>query len=215
MQYSKTRHKAETKTDKNGKYRVHFLIKDDEQQTERDKEASISKSYSLIFDLKNLNPEKYIVPDDMIVATLSVDPPITELAGEGKTTIRYGYSFERGKSYTENLYIPQKKYIQVTLKGFVSQYSGNYYDSFGIDIAFPYGGEGATDHSFPGTKYGYERINDLFILYDQEERTFQIPFALNENNIITLTRRKDGVRSTEEYQLFVTEETPVNLVYEY
>lgn len=215
LQYAKTRHKGETKTDKNGKYRLHFQIKDDEQETDKDKEFGVFKSYSLIYDLKNLNPKEYILPGDMIAIITSVDPPIAEPAEDIQPEIRYGCTFKRSNTYTNNLYIPRKRYIQVTLKGFVPQQQNDSFDYFKAYSSFPYGGE-STEYIFPGTNYKKEEVSDyMFTLYSVEEKTFEIPFALNENNIITLLRKKDGVHSTETYQLFVTEDNPKSLTYEY
>lgn len=213
LAYSKTRHKAETKTDKDGKYRLFFLVKDDELETEKDKETDISKSYSLTFDLKSLNSKDYILPSDMQSVIISVDPPKSTPAEEVNTKINYYYSsFERKKTYTQHLYIPQKRDIQVTLKGFVPK-PGDYFE---VCSAFPYGGESVTDHLFPNTNYGYGRVDNYrFALYDAEERTYQVPCALNENNIITLIRKKNGEYTTEEHQLFVTQDTPESLTFDY
>lgn len=107
-----------------------------------------------------------------------------------------------------------KTYIQVTLKGFIPK-AGDY---FSVSSAFPYGFEMDSEqgHHFPDTPYGYGKMNDyLFALHDAEQKTYQVPCALNENNILTLIRKKDGVYHAEEHQLFVTEDTPENLVYEY
>ena len=72
--------------------------------------------------------------------------------------------------------------------------------------SFPYEGK-STDHVFPGTNDSNGTVNDYtFALYDAEEKTFEIPFALNENNIITLLRKKNGVYTMEEHSLFVTQE---------
>lgn len=217
LMYGKTRHKAEARTDKSGKYRLHFSIQDDELETNKDKELGISKHYSLIFDLKNLNSAQYILPNDMSITITSVNPPVGELTGGVEPVIRYSsLSLERSKSYTQNLYIPQKRFIDVTLTGFIPQKLGDNYDSFRLNVAFPYGGDDyPAERLFPGSKYGYGRINYLFGLYAEQEHTFKIPVALNENNIITLERCKNGIYSTEEHQLFINQDSPNNLVYQY
>lgn len=213
LAYGKTLHKAETKTDKDGKYRLFFLVKDDELETEKDREAGVSKSYSLIFDMKSLDTKNFIIPSDMMSTIISIDPPEAEPAKEVDTKINYFCSsFERKKTYTQNLYIPQKRYIKVTLKKFILQ-QGDYFE---VCSAFPYGGESVTDHLFPNTNYGYGRVeNYLFALYDAKEQAYQVPCALNENNIITLIRKKNGIYTTEEHQLFVTKDTPESLTFEY
>lgn len=213
LSYSKTRHKAETTTDKNGKYRLFFEVKDDELETEEDKKVGVAQAYSLIFNMEHLDTKKYIMPSDMMPIITSVDPPIAKPAEKVDTKIDYHYaSFERKETYMQNLYIPQKRYVQVTLKGFIP-HQGDYFE---VCSAFPYGGESVTDNLFPNTNYGYGRVeNYLFALYDAEERTYQVPCALNENNILTLIRKKNGTYSTEEHQLFVTNDTPESLTFEY
>lgn len=85
----------------------------------------------------------------MAVTITSVEPTTAKLTDGVQTEIRYGsYSLERSKTYTENLYIPQKRYIQVTLKGFVPQQQEGYYDHFEVDVAFPDGGYAAEHQIF-------------------------------------------------------------------
>lgn len=142
------------------------------------------------------------MPSDMMPIITSVDPSIAKPAEKVDTKIDYHYaSFERKETYMQNLYTPQKRYVQVTLKGFIPQ-QGDYLE---VRSAFPYGGESVTSNLFPNTNYSYGRVeNYLFALYDAEERTYQAPCALNENNILTLIPKKNGIPSTEEHQLFVT-----------
>ena len=214
LAYSKTTHKATTKTDKNGKYRLFFSIKDNEVKTEKDKELGINKDYSLVFNLKQLNPDDYIIPNDLTSIITSVYPPIgsSKEGDEIETTINYYPDFERGTTYTMNHYIPQKRYVEITLSGFIPKQD----DFFEIRSSFAYGLEGVTNNLFQDTNYGSKTTGDyLFALYDAQERTYQIPCAVNANNIITLIRKKDGVYSTEEHNIFISKDTPEKLNFEY
>jgi len=212
LSYSNIRHKAEATTDKNGKYRLFFSIKEDELKTEEDKELAVDKYYSLIFDMKNLDKREYIMPGDMEVNILPTEPSTGVLAEELDTKINYRVSFERAEKYTQNMYIPCRRYIPVTLKGFTPK-EGDYFE---VCSAFPYGGESVTDYVFPGTDYWYASVeNHLFLLHDAEQRTYQVPCAMDENNIITIKRMKDGEFTKEEYELFVTKDTPESLTFEY
>lgn len=213
LAYAKVRHKGEVKTDKNGKYRLFFSVKDDEIRTEKDKELGINKDYSLIFDLKHLNGEEYIMPGEMESMILSVDPPIGKPVEPVKTALyRYISSLERKETYTLNLYIPQKRYIQVTLKGFVPQ-KGDYFE---VSNTFPYVWETLLGNEFPDSTYEYKTIGDYrFTLYNAPERTFQIPCALNENNKLEVMRKKNGIYTTEQHTFFVTADSPENLTFEY
>lgn len=216
LAYAKTRHKAETKTDKYGKYRLHFLIKDDELQTEEEKQdAGRSKLFYLIYDLSSLQAEKYILPADYSVVITSVDPPKAEPQKDKSAIISTSCVFDRATTYTESLYIPRKRMLKVTLKGFVPQQVNGSYDHFEVRNVFPYGMERADEFAFPDTKYERCTIGELFVIYDKAEQTFEVPVALNENNIITLVRKKNGQYTTEEHKVFVTETSPESLSFDY
>ena len=188
LSYHNTRHKAETITDINGKYRLFFSVRNDELKTDRDKDLAVNKSYHLIFDMNMKDSEKYILPSDMQGSIISVNPPIGKPAEKVNKRIDYSYaSFEREKTYTQNLYIPKKRYIQVTLRKFIPKQG----DLFEICSRFPYGGECVANHLFPNTNYGFGEIGGYqFALYDAEEQTYQVPFALNENNIVMFPHKE-------------------------
>lgn len=65
LQYSKTRHKAEGQTDKNGSYKLEFYVKDDEMEKESDNESGVNRDFYLIVDMHSLDLKQYILPSDM------------------------------------------------------------------------------------------------------------------------------------------------------
>lgn len=187
LQLPNVRHKAEVKTDKKGEYRLHFQIKDDEMT----EEEGVSKYYYLAFDLKDLNPEVYVLPGD------------TE--GELKTIVGFSYiPVEKASTYTYDVYIPRKRMIQVTLRGFVPEAYGDY---IRLTNTLPYGSGTACANK------GYELRSDGY--YSGEERTFSIPFALDEENVVTVERVKNGVSSTEEHKILVSDNTPKSLTFDF
>lgn len=216
LAYSKTRHKAETTTDKEGRYRLFFSVKEDERE-KADNLPEINKTYSLKFGLGHLDPEKHILPGHMTSLILSVNPPAAVLSEPINATIEFHQrpsSFSQAQTYTWNLLVPRKRFIPVTLTGFVPQ-QGDYFE---VCSAFPYGRELPAESQtplFPGTNYGYGHIgNYLFVLHDTQEKTFQVPCAYGDN-LLMLIRRKNGVFSTEEYPLSVSGETPDSLSFSF
>ena len=194
LQLPNVRHKAEVKTDKKGAYRLHFLVKDDETT----EEEGLSKSYHLAFDLRNLNPEVYILPGDMYDV-----PGDTE--GDLRTIVGFSYiPAEKASTYTYDVYVPRKRMIQVTLRGFVPEAYGDY---FRLTNTLPYGsGTACADKDYELRSDGY---------YSGKERTFSIPFALNEENVVTVERVKNGVSLTEEHTILVSDNTPASLTYDF
>ena len=92
--------------------------------------------------------------------------------------------------------------IQVTLCGFVPEAYGDY---FRLTNTLPYGsGTACADKDYELRSDGY---------YSGEERTFSSPFALNEENVVTVERVKNGVSLTEEHTILVSDNTPASLTF--
>lgn len=209
--YSLLRHKAEVKTDKNGNYKLEFYIKDDEMEEEED--SPVSKYFRLTVDMQQLDPKQYILPFDM-VSVSGPDSPVAHLDPTIPATT--GGSFDpapqRDTTYTENFYIPRKRYIPVTLKGLDPQKETN---SFGVVTGFPWGGESDEANKLIDTPYSISFCAGNVYVATSAEQTLEVPFALNENNIIRIVKSKDGAYTTEDIPVYVTKDTPEKLVYEY
>lgn len=197
------RHKAKARTGKNGKYRLFFYINDDEQKEEKD----VSRYFSLSVNLKQLDAKKYILPSNM-GAEQSTNPSVDDTPPMITTSMN---SLERSTTYTKNYYIPQIRYIQITLKGFIPVRQN---DRFELYSMFPYGGESNYKDKVLDTKYGIRTIQGMYYS-SSEEQTFEVLTALNENNVIRLIKCKDGVYTIEDHQLLVTKDSPKSLIYEY
>jgi len=207
LQYSLVRHKAKAKTDKNGNYKLELYVRDDELQ----RNENIRKYFDLVVDMKNLDSKQYILPGEMISNVISVDPLVVKPATDTAPIISYNISLERNKTYTQDFYIPQKRSVQITLKGFTPNQNNAHFE---VSSFFPWGGE-SDEEKMIDTKYniGHSAM-DMYVA-SSKEQTFEVPFALNENNIVRLTKRKNGILTSEDYKIFVTKDSPKSLTYEY
>lgn len=212
LQYSKTRHKAEGQTDKNGIYKLEFYVKDDEMEKETDSESGVNRDFYLIVDMHSLDPKQYILPSDMS-SIFGADSPVAQPNPDVPPTIEAAFfpAPVRDTTYTENFYVPRKRYIKVTLKGFVPQQKNN----FSVCTYFPWGGESDREDKMIDTPYDIQHCAVDVYVATSAEQTFEVPFALNENNIIKVSKLKEGIYSEEDIPVYVTKDTPAELVYEY
>lgn len=207
LQYSLLRHKAITKTDKNGNYKLEFYVRDDELQ----RDENLYKYFNIVVNMNNLDPKQYILPNDMTSIMISPDPPIAKPATNEAPIISYHFSVERNKTYTQDFYIPQKRYVQITLKGFTPKQNNAYFE---VHSFFPWGEE-SDEKQMIDSKYRTRQSGFDLNVASSEEQTFEVPFALNENNIVRLTKRKNGILDSEDHKIFVTKDSPKSLTYEY
>lgn len=201
MLASVLRHKGEAVTDENGRYRITVNVRADEQGKEG--------GYSLNADLAALSPERYVMPNDF-VAVFTPDSPLPK-PQELTTKMSYTISgIAPNESRTQNIYIPQKRIVKVTLKGFTVG-EGN---SFEVQNSFSYGLELPLGEGTDGGKYA-KSTADYFFLRDKSEQMFDVPFAIGEENTVRILRKVNGKYTTNEEIIKVTENYPQSLTYEY
>lgn len=201
MLASVLRHKGDAVTDENGKYSITVNVRADEQGKEG--------GYSINADLAALSPEKYAMPSDFI-ADYTPDSPLPK-PHELTTKMSYTLSgISPNKGLTQNLYIPQKRMVKVTLKGFTPG-EGN---SFEVQNTFSYGFELPSDEGTDGGMYA-KSTADYFFLRDKSEQTFDVPFAIGEENTVRILRKVNGKYTTQEEKIKATESYPLSLTYEY
>lgn len=191
-----TRHKAEGVTDNDGNYRLYFELRDDELQ-DNGSDASVSRSFSLIFDLSSLSEEKYIMPKDI-------------KADNKDQKLHFYYDnlhFERGKFYSHNLYVPLKRWIDVTV---VSDGKIGANDKFVVSNLINYGGDQLPFNSY--YRDGRVLMDYPITMTSDREQTFRVPCALNDSNMIYIGCMKGGAGSydavTPVKKVFVTESGP-------
>ena len=202
LSYSKTRHKAEATTARDGSYRLRFQVKEDEREDTANVE--ISKLYSLSFDLGALSPETYILPADLrdaasssVVYTLPTPEPASV--------------------HTHDMYIPRKRVLRVRLKDFAPQREDDY---IRFANSFPYGMEDWGPDNLSHV-HGRALTNKLDEPYElrglsaERERVFEVPFSWNDTNVFWIERMKDGVYTVTEDSLFVTDDAPEELTFDY
>lgn len=191
-----TRHKAEGMTDNEGNYRLYFELRDDELR-DNGNDASVARSFYLTFDLSSLPEDKYIMPKDIK----------SDNNGQ-KLYFYYNNShFERGKYYIHNLYVPRKRWIDVTV---VSDGKINANDKFVVSNLINYGGDELPFNSY--YRDGRVLMDYPITMTSDREQTFRVPCALNDSNMIYIGCMKGGVGSydavTPVKKVFVTESEP-------
>lgn len=205
-----TRKKAATKSDEKGYFDIRFYIRDDELIKDE-----WLRMLELNINLKKLDPKQYILPGDMISnSDYTKDPPVITTADVPAITGVY-LTFERDTTCGVDCYIPQKRYVNVTLTGFKPQQK---YDRFKVITFFPWGFEkdnsqGKLDLD---TKYGVCHSALGLFEASKENQTFtNIPFALHEYNIVNIVKTKNGVIMDEYHKVYVSGDSPTSLTYEY
>lgn len=211
IHYRLTRRKAVTQTDKSGDYTLKFYVEDDEREN-GDEDGGVYKYFQFIVDMSNLDSTQYILPRDMVSCIIAGDSLIGKPADVAPKIVLTSGIPERNKTYTENFYIPKKRYVKVSLKGFTPQHPGSHFE---VASYFPWGGESDEADKMIDTPYGIGHSGSDMFVASSAEQTFEVPFALNENNIVRLIRLKDGVATKEEYLIYVTKNSPESLTYEY
>ena len=209
IHYILTRKKAVTESDKDGFYDMRFHLKDDELLQDES-----YRTFEMNINLERLDPELYILPKDMIShIDASTDPPTTT-AADVAPEITASMRLKRDTVYDVNCYVPQKKYIKVTLKGFKPQQKG---DCFEVCTLFPWGfEENDWNDKMLDTKYGIGGSGwDRFKASTEDQTFTEVPFALNDSNIVRIIKVKNGVAMPEDHKIYVSGDSPTNLTYEY
>ena len=194
-----TRHKAEGKTDKNGNYQIFFELKNEELE-EYNSTDNVFRSFQLTFDLNNLSKDTYIMPTDVN-------------ANNGSQVLYFSYGnrdFEKGKNYERHIYVPKKRWVEVTV---VNNQPLGSKDEFAICNWITYGSDRRPDNS-----YGEGRltlVNYPIKLTEEEVQTFRVPCAVNDSNRIALGCMEGGAGSYETIspiqKIYVTKDTPGSL----
>jgi len=188
-----TRLIVETKTDDNGNFHKEFYIKDSELGETAD------GYFKIEYDDTNLDVNKYILSDNQI----------------GNTTQPLGqaiYSISTRDTIIGNTYyLPKKSHITVNLNNFVSIQEGDYFE---VRTRYPFGAY-IGNNELLDTEYstGFSGWGT----FQASELNSQLnPFvAENEQNIIRIARRKNGVNTVEDFTVFVPSDNSIELAYEY
>lgn len=188
-----TRLIAETKTDDNGNFYKEFYIKDSELGETAD------GYFKIEYDDTDLDVNKYILSDNQIGNT-------TQPLGQAIYSIS-----SRDTIIGNTYYLPKKSYIAVNLNNFVPIQEGDYFE---VRTRYPFGAY-IENNDLLDTEYsiGFSGWGT----FQASELNSQLnPFvAENEQNIIRIARRKNGVNTVENFTVFVPSDNSIELTYEY
>jgi len=183
---------AETTTDEDGNFYKDFYIEDSELGTSAD-------GYFLVkVDDSNLNVDNYILTDNLTGTTTSLDFGIP-------------YINTRDTIIGNTFYLPKKTYITVNLNNFNPIQEGDYFE---VRTLYPFG-PNIGDNDFLDSEYS-TGFSGYGAFQANGQNTQQLPFvAENEENIIRIARRKNGVNTIEDFPVFVPSNNSIELNYDY
>lgn len=182
-----------TQSDKNGNFNKNFYIKDNELGN------SAPGYFKVDIDDSNIDVTKYIRTNNLI----------------GNTTTIIGltiYSItNRDTIIDKTFYIPKKAYIKVNLNNFVSQKTG---DKFEVQTLYPFG------HKIGLNKFLDSEYSTGFSGYSNWTATnlnnkLNVFVAESEKNIIRVIRVKNGIGSSEDFEITVPPNNAIELTYNY
>jgi hypothetical protein len=191
--FNYTRLIAETQTDENGKFYQEFYVKENEL-------GNLANGCFIVdFDDANLDSNEYILSGYRIETTT---PPLEAF-----------YSINSRDTIIGNTYyLPKKTDIKVILNNFNPLKEGDYFE---VATFYPFG-PSITTNNFLNSEYatGFSGGSGMFKADGINSKLN--PFvADNEENIIQITRRKNGVFTKENISVFVPINNTLELNYEY
>lgn len=183
---------VEEKSDLNGNFNKNFFIKDNEL-------GATAGYFKVDIDDSNIDVNKYIRSNNLI----------------GNSSTEFGYAIfsimNRDTIIDNTFYIPKKAYIKVNLNNFVPLQDDDYFE---VQTFYPFGqkiglntflnSEYSTGFSGFGN-WKASNVNNLLNIFVAEE----------ENNIITIFKRKNGVSTKEEIPIFIPSNNNINLTFNY
>lgn len=183
----RTRIIGKTRTNDNGHYKMVFFLENHEI-------GNSHGYFQLLVNASNLNPQRLMRPNDLYSGAIM-------------------YSLTtRDTIIDKSFYIPTKEHITVTLTGFSPVNADDFFEvrayfPSGLKIGYNQmiGGEYQTGSAGAGKYYA-----------TSPNQTFNnVLVALNELNIVRVTRTKNGVRTTEDVEVFVPENHNIHLTFNY
>lgn len=183
---------VDTKTDINGNFNRNFFIKDNEL-------GNTGGYFDIEIDDSNIDVNKYIRINNLI----------------GNTTTNIGFSVfsitNRDTIIDKTFYIPKKAYIKVNLNNFVSQQSG---DLFEVQSLYPFGAKIGlnpfldSEYSTGFSGYG----NWVATTLNNQLNVF---VAEGEKNIIRINKIKNGIGSSQDFEIVVPQNNTIELTYDF
>ncbi len=188
-----TRKIVNTQSDVNGNFNKNFFIKDSELGNDA------SGYFQVDIDDSKIDINKYIRTNNLL--------------GGNSVDIGFAiYSIMNRDTIIENTYyIPKKAYIKVNLNNFISQQNG---DTFEVQTLYPFGpkvglntflnSEYATGFSGYGNWVATNLNNQLSVFV-----------AEGEKNIIRISKIKNGIGSSQDFEITVPANNAIELTYNF
>ena len=188
-----TRFIVETETDENGNYYKEFYIKDSELG------ESADGYFKIDYDDSNLDVTEYILSDNLIGST-------TQPLGQANYSIN-----TRDTIIGNTYYLPKKTNIIVNLNNFVPLQDGDYFE---VRTLYPFG-PNVGNNDFLNSEYA-TGFSGWGTFQATEPNSQLNPFvAENEENVVRVARRKNGMNTSEDIPIFVSPDNSIELNYEY
>lgn len=188
-----TRIIVETETDENGNFYKEFYIKDSELG-----ETAIGY-FKVDYNDTYLDVNKYILSDNQIGTT-------TQPLGQAIYSIN-----SRDTIIGNTYYLPKKAHITVNLNNFVSIQEGDYFE---VRTFYPFGAY-IGENDFLDSEYSTGFSGWGTFMADGINSQLKPFVAENEQNIIRIIRRKDGINTVEDFQIYVPTDNMIELNFEY
>lgn len=182
-----------TESDQNGIFNKNFFIKDNEL-------GNFANGYFEVeIDDSNIDINKYIKTNNLISGN--------------STDIGFAiYSIiNRDTVIDKTFYIPKKAYIKVNLNNFVAQQAG---DLFEVQTLYPFGEKIGvntflnSEYSTGFSGYGNWTAKNL-------NNSLNVFVAEGEKNIIRINRIKNGIGSSQDFEVNVPQNNTIELTYDF
>ena len=184
----RTRIIKKARTNDNGNYNMVFFLEDHEI-------GNAHGYFRLLINPSNLNPQRLMLRDNNLYSG----------------AIMYSLS-TRDTIIDKSFYIPTKERITVTLTGFTPVNSDDFFE---VRTFFPSGLKIRSNLTM-GREYETGTAGSGKYFATTTNQTFEnVLVALNEWNTVRVLRTKNGVRTTEDVELLVTENHNIHLTFEY
>jgi hypothetical protein len=187
-----TRKIVRTQSDQNGNFYKNFFIKDNELGN------TTNGSFEFYVDDSNIDVNKYIRTHNFIDNWTEIGFSIYSI-----TT--------RDTIIDRTYYIPKKAYIKVNLNNFIPKQADDYFE---VQTFYPFGTK-TGKNTFLNSEYstGFSGYGN-WIATNLNNR-LNVFVAEGENNVIRIIRRKNGVNTSEDFSMTISQNNPIELTYDY
>ena len=179
-------------SDQNGNFNKDFFIKDNEL-------GITDGIFQVEIDDSNIDINKYIRTNNLI--------------GGGSQDIGFVINriFNRDTIIDKTFYIPKKAYIKVNLNNFVVQQAG---DKFEVQTLYPFG-QKIGFNPFLNSEYstGFSGYDNW--IASNVNNNLNVFVAEGETNIIRINKIKNGIGSSQDFEINVPPNNTIELTYNF